>query len=263
MQIDALLAHLSEPLHLSENAVLLPLSGGTINGAFYLVDNKNEYMVKCFEASETVDINRLERFRLQERLAKKRIAPRPIYLSAEACIYVEQWVKQHRSQIPLFFDELHINLLAKTLSNIHRCKIELPIANLPVSWQHYLSSIPTINDYTHERVAKATQAWESHRRNESASWVLCHNDLAWAHVCVPTKLILDWEYAALGNRFFDLLSCAKVNKFDNEQHEMLVAAYAKQNDLSIEYAYEQCGIQAEFVDLTYSLWYKALGMQNA
>jgi aminoglycoside phosphotransferase (APT) family kinase protein len=245
---------------LSSQAVLLPLSGGTINGAYHLRDGKKEYMVKCFEAADTVKIDRFERFELQRKLAKKRIAPTPLFLSEDGQVYVEQWVRQHRSQIPLFFDELHINHLAKSLSSIHRCDISLPAADLALSWEASLRLIPRANNYTIQQVSQASERWQNLRGVNETEWVLCHNDLAWAHVCIPTKLILDWEYAAMGDRFFDLLSCAKVNKFDNEQYDMLLSAYSAENGIALNIAYEKCAEQAEFVDLTYSLWYQALGL---
>lgn len=258
---EELLAHLQEPLSLSDDALLYPLSGGAINHSFYLNDEKNEFLVKCFEGEEATNIDRLERFELQAHLAKKKVAPTPLYICPDNGVYVEQWIKQHRSQIPLFFDELHINALVKSMSAIHKIKINTRIIDLPVDWRNYLESIPSPSSFIIEQVAATTERWNKQAKEESSSWVFCHNDLVWAHLCPPTKIILDWEYAGIGNRYFDLLSCAKVNNFNTEQHDLLLSAYAQHNGFSIDDVYQECAIQSEYLQLTYQLWYDAVGLK--
>jgi thiamine kinase-like enzyme len=258
---EELLALLREPLGLSDDALLYPLSGGTINRSFYLNDEKNEFLVKCFEAEEATNIDRLERFELQAHLAKKKVAPAPLYICPHNGVYVEQWIKQHRSQIPLFFDELHVNALVKAMSAIHKININTRVIDLPAEWRNYLESIPSPSSFVIEQVANATEKWNKQSNEHSSSWVFCHNDLVWAHLCLPTKIILDWEYAGIGNRFFDLLSCAKVNNFNSEQHELLLSAYAQYNEIALDDVYQECALQSEYLQLTYQLWYDAVGLQ--
>ncbi|MDT0582918.1 MULTISPECIES: phosphotransferase [Alteromonadaceae] len=258
---EELLTLLSEPLGLSDDALLYPLSGGAINHSFYLNDEKNEFLVKCFEGEEATNIDRLERFELQAHLAKKKVAPAPLYICPDNGIYVEQWIKQHRSQIPLFFDELHVNALVKSMSLIHKINVNTRVIDLPAEWRNYLESIPSPSSFVIEQVAAVTEKWNKQANEQSSSWVFCHNDLVWAHLCPPTKIILDWEYAGIGNRYFDLLSCAKVNNFNSEQHDLLLSAYAKYNEIAIDDVYQECAIQSEYLQLTYQLWYDAVGLQ--
>jgi len=206
-------------------------------------------------------IDRQERFDLQLQLSKKRLAPLPIYLSSDSGIYVEQWVKQHRSQLLLFFDELHINSLATALTRIHKCKVSSKLVDLPREWQQYLMTLSNPPSFLVEKVTQETQKWIANIESSPNDLVFCHNDLFWAHLCLPTKLILDWEYAGKGNRYFDILSCAKVNGLDAQQHDLLLSAYAKTNDIPINEMYDGCARQASFIELTYQLWYQAVGIQ--
>lgn len=260
MEIGAVIDILRAPLALRGDAMMYPLSGGAINHSYYLHDDSNEYMVKHFQSEDSLGIDRQERFDLQLQLSKKRLAPKPIYLSAEHGIYVEQWIKQHRSQLLLFFDELHINALAAALTRIHQSNVKAKSVDLPNEWQRYLLSLPDPSSFLIEQVTTLTEQWIECNENYPADVVFCHNDLAWAHLCGPTKIVLDWEYAGLGNRYFDLLSCAKVNGFKSKQHDELFNAYSKLNEIPINDVYEGCQRQANFIELTYQLWYQAIGI---
>jgi thiamine kinase-like enzyme len=57
--------------------------------------------------------------------------------------------------------------------------------------------------------------------------VLCHDDLLAANfIASPEGLrIVDWEYAGMGSRWFDLGNFAVNNEFDAEQEEALLSAY--------------------------------------
>jgi thiamine kinase-like enzyme len=258
---NELIELLEKPLSLTGEAILYPLSGGTINRSYYLNDDSNEFMVKHFQGESSLCINRQEQFELQLSLSQKGLAPRPIYLSAEHGIYVEQWIKQHRSQLILFFDELHINSLATALTRIHQCRIKSSVVNLPREWQQYLTALTNPPSYLIEEVTKASDNWLASREASPENHVFCHNDLSWGHLCIPSKVILDWEYAGIGNRYFDVLSCAKVNGLNAQQHDFLLSAYAKQNDIPINKVYDACSEQARFLDLTYKLWYEAVGLE--
>ena len=45
------------------------------------------------------------------------------------------------------------------------------------------------------------------------------------HVASEQLWIVDWEYAGMGNRYFDLANFAVNNELDEEQQEALLADY--------------------------------------
>jgi thiamine kinase-like enzyme len=60
--------------------------------------------------------------------------------------------------------------------------------------------------------------------------VPCHNDLLAANVLRPPSdparvMLVDWEYAGMGHRLFDLGNLAVNNDFDAVAHQRLLAAY--------------------------------------
>jgi hypothetical protein len=262
LQNDKLINLLKAPLGLTDSAILSPLSGGAINRSYHLNDAPNEFMVKEFQGESSLCIDRQERFNLQLIVSNDGLAPRPIYLSSDTGIYVEEWVKQHRIQLLLIFDERHINSLAMALTRVHKSKVKTKTLDLPADWRQYLTAMPSPPRSLIKEVAEQTAKWITSANSSPHDYVFCHNDLVWAHLCVPANIILDWEYAGIGNRYFDILSCAKVNGFNTKQRDLLLTAYAKQNNISVNEVNEGCSQQASFVELTYQLWHQAVGITS-
>jgi thiamine kinase-like enzyme len=262
VQNDKLINLLKAPLGLSDSAIVSPLSGGAINRSYYLNDAFNEFMVKEFQGESSLRIDRQERFDLQLTLSNSGLAPKPIYLSSDTGIYVEEWIKQRRSEMLLIFDERHINSLAWALTRVHKNRVKTKPLDLPADWLQYLTALQSPSSHLVEEVTKQTQRWKMIAGSAPDDQVFCHNDLVWAHLCVPSNIILDWEYAGVGNRYFDILSCAKVNGFNTQQCDLLLTAYAMKNNISINEVNEGCLQQTRFVELTYQLWHQAVGITS-
>ncbi|MFN8216628.1 MAG: choline kinase family protein [Solirubrobacterales bacterium] len=68
--------------------------------------------------------------------------------------------------------------------------------------------------------------------------VLCHNDLLAANFIASAEglRVVDWEYAGMGDRYFDLGNFAVNNQLDDEQEEAFLAAYLGQSPTAGEVA---------------------------
>jgi thiamine kinase-like enzyme len=82
-------------------------------------------------------------------------------------------------------------------------------------------SVPDAYDWAHE----VAERIEATRSTDAA--VPCHNDLLNANFLDDGERlrIVDWEYAGMGNRFFDLANFAINHELDQSQSELLLAAY--------------------------------------
>lgn len=59
---------------------------------------------------------------------------------------------------------------------------------------------------------------------------LCHNDVHSLNIVDDGELrLIDWEYAGLGERFFDLASICVYHRYDRQQRELLLGAYVGQS----------------------------------
>jgi thiamine kinase-like enzyme len=81
--------------------------------------------------------------------------------------------------------------------------------------------IPVEYDWAHE-VAQGIEA-----RRAGAAYVACHNDLLNANFLDDGErlVIVDWEYAGMGDRFFDLANFSINHELAESETEALLAAY--------------------------------------
>jgi thiamine kinase-like enzyme len=81
------------------------------------------------------------------------------------------------------------------------------------------------DDY--ERAAACAGRIEAALAGPEHEPVLCHNDLLAANLLVDGEhlQIVDWEYAGMGDRYFDLGNLAVNNGLDADAEERLLAAY--------------------------------------
>ena len=82
--------------------------------------------------------------------------------------------------------------------------------------------VPETYDWAHEIAGRI----EAKRSGEAA--VPCHNDLLNANFLDDGERlrIVDWEYAGMGDRFFDLANFSINHELDTTQSELLLSAYA-------------------------------------
>ena len=152
---------------------------------------------------------------------------------------VEQWVNHiPLSDASLAWEE-KLKYLANSLFQIHQLPAIAMSIDLPKDWLMYLDSaaLPN-NEYWHQRIDDCKQDWiDTHKTHQ----VLCHNDLAFEHISISEPpLVFDWEYAALGNRFFDIAACALINQLDESSTLALQRYYGELAGMTSQFVFESC-----------------------
>jgi thiamine kinase-like enzyme len=88
--------------------------------------------------------------------------------------------------------------------------------------QHYNVAFPDNFDWLLARMAGIEAAF----LQDPFTPCPCHNDLLNANFLDDGQIrILDWEYAGMGDRFFDLANFSVNHNFDDEQDHLLIQAY--------------------------------------
>lgn len=261
MEQEHILNALREPLSLSEGATLTPMSGGDINHVYRLTDrlNDKEHVVKWTGEDVFSGINRFHQFVLQEQVSQRLLAPEPVWLSDDESLWVEEFV----SGVTLAQSEENIPAkLGRTLASIHEQPITARPLQLTSRWQHYIKAagLPASNPTVH----RANELNERLHLNYESDEVLalCHNDLSAGHIIYGEQtVIVDWEYAAMGNRYFDLAGCALINELSDDESEQLCESYADAASVDIETVKRLYRQQREVVEVTNALWQAALNVQ--
>ena len=145
-------------------------------------------------------------------------------------------VTRYLSSRALRFDgpsaERSISRIADTLSRVHRIDIDVPAVRLVDRIRHYLRETSRCSDATRLRARRWSDACSPILEKYMLSrWrpSLCHNDLVAANILDigPQVRLIDWEYAALGDPFFDLAAVVEEHGLAELDRELLLLAYGE------------------------------------
>lgn len=255
MDLNFILHLLKDKLNLSVEAKMNIHPCGIVNKVYRLVDGERSYAVKWLGYDDFSGIDRQQQFLLQKTLAKSAIAPEPVWLSDDKNIWVEQW-EDNADPNP---DGRSVDELAYVLAYIHRLPISATPLNLYSRWLHYIqmAGLKIDDSLFNKAVSMREQVFESEQ--QTSDYVFCHNDLYTHHIIRhASPFIVDWEYAAMGNRFFDVASCAKINALSNEGVLQLARAYAREISRDEDSVIVQVQTCMQLVNITNELWLRAL-----
>ena len=264
MKTKSMLNELTKAFGLSAKAKLTQQPSGAVNHVYRLNDdcypNHSEYQVRLPAAVKWLGnddfsgVDRQQQFKLQQAIAKLGAAPAPIWLNSSETLWVEQWIEGNSGC-------LAPHDLATVLYEIHQLPVDAPALNLWNRWQHYLD-IANLTDESplYQRAVNLKSDVQASEQ-DLTNVVLCHNDLLQGHVLTASQrppLIIDWEYAAKGNRYFDIASCCMINKFSRDESEALVAAYATHIAAPVNEVFDNYYRHVELVSVTNALWNSAM-----
>lgn len=261
-----IIATLQKALRLSDNIQVSQHPSGAVNHVYRVQDvgaNKNlsdgafrDLAVKWMGDDDFSGVNRAHQFALQQQLSKLGIAPQPLWLSDDETIWVEQWLESASNP------ELTPKQLATALSLIHQLPVTARPLELASRWQHYIKAAALDEDSVLFSKAQALRSKVIQSEQNSEDFVLCHNDLLINHLMLNADhelKVIDWEYAAMGNRYFDLASCSLINKLSKASSVDLVKHYASVMNIDETCAVEQFELHLDIVAVTNDLWFAALG----
>ena len=225
------------------------------NKVYKLSDGHRQFAVKWIEEAHFSGVNRFHQFVLQEQLAHRGIAPQPLWLSDDGRVWVENWLSVESAS----GDHARVQTLANALAAVHAQPITARPLELSRRWSHYIAeaglpaSHPLVADV--ETLKPKIPLYDA----DDDNLTLCHNDLHISHILSENDLVIvDWEYSAMGNRYFDIASCIAINRLSEKESATLCNAYAELSGLD-EYRVRQLvRQQVPVVDLTNKLWLTAL-----
>ncbi|KXJ59399.1 MAG: choline kinase [Alteromonas sp. Nap_26] len=262
---------LRKALKLSEYAKIVRHPSGDVNHVYRVQDSAAkvpycstqvdmDVAVKWLGEDNFSGINRTHQFVLQQQLYKLNIAPEPLWLSDDERFWVEQWQPNTQSC------QRNPETLANVLARIHQLPVTARPLNLTGRWQHYMEVGQLAPDDALYLKAMNLRSSVLKSEQDDEDLVLCHNDLLSSHVLCrqgDMPVVIDWEYAAMGNRYFDIASCCMINKLEPSTCHQLLACYAKLLSIPLDIAQEKLAQHKEIVSLTNALWFEALNVSSA
>ncbi|MBU0537831.1 MAG: phosphotransferase family protein [Gammaproteobacteria bacterium] len=211
----------------SKPVLIRPLLGGLTNKSYLISANNNEMVLRRNSAiSGALNLNRdteAEALKLADSVGL--CAPLIHYdpnLQYMVCRYVHG---QHWRA-----DGAGIIALAKLLRRIHQLPAvsgKLDIADKATSyWQAINTDAPFANEL--RGLAENVGFHIASAKSFNAEPYLCHNDLLLENLIAADdgKLYaIDWEYAAMGDPFYDLAVIVEGHELGQQQQQLLLAEY--------------------------------------
>ena len=206
------------------------LRGGITNHNYRVdVDGKSFVLRISGDKTELLGINRDYEYRTQRIASELGIAPEVIYFDEENSYLITRFIEGRHLSLEEMREPKNIQRVVDTLHNIHT------LPTFPVTF----SAFQVVRDYAetarqYNVTFPQNFKWLFHQMQEAEAALSnrpliprpCHNDLLNGNFLLADKLyILDWEYAGMGDVFFDLANFSNNHDLSDHESRFLLDCY--------------------------------------
>ena len=210
-----------------------PLDGGITNRNFRVMFGDNDYVVRLpGKDTNLLGIDREAECIANERAAELGLAPKVAAKLEDPACLVTCFVEGHEMAPEELRQPDAVGQIAASLREFHDSGLSLPTAfqvvDIAVDYSEVVRGRGGEPPEPFEQsLASAREVVEAVSDDAEHSPVPCHNDLLPANFLSGDEgiVIVDWEYAGMGDRFFDLGNLAVNNEFGYEDEDRLLEAY--------------------------------------
>jgi thiamine kinase-like enzyme len=209
-----------------------PLEGGITNRNYLVTLGGNRYVIRVpGKDTDLLGIDRGAEREANENAASLGVAPRVVAQLEDPPCLVTEFVECEEMVPEDLRDPQTMKRVIGSLRTVHDSG-----AALPTSFDSFRvveeyketaagrgAEIPAAYDDAHDQAREIEAAFSGPEHEP----VPCHNDLlAGNFLRGPERIwIVDWEYAGMGDRYFDLANFAINNELTESQHSELLADY--------------------------------------
>jgi thiamine kinase-like enzyme len=225
--VQALVPRLGEPEGESR-----PLEGGITNRNYLVVLGGEKYVVRVpGKDTSLLGIDRNAERAANQNAADLGVAPPVVtQLDDPACL-VTEFVECKEMTVEDLREPETMGRVMKELRTVHESGATLPTEfdsfRVVEEYRETAASrggeIPDAYEEAHETAGRIKAAFSGPEHDP----VPCHNDLLAGNFLRGSERIwiVDWEYAGMGDRYFDLANFAINNELSEDQHPELLAVY--------------------------------------
>ena len=177
---------------------------GHCNINYLLITEQKRYLIRKFKLQNDRELE----FRVQKAVYRGGVGAKPILLDSQNGVMVCEFIDgTHKERL----DRVSLRKLAILIKKLHRVKIRHKSINLKKSFSF--------------RDKKVQSAFIEIGRYKK-ELVLCHNDLHHQNIIFSNSIkLIDWEYAGINDRYFDLASVLIEFKLYKVDEEIFLRAY--------------------------------------
>jgi thiamine kinase-like enzyme len=209
-----------------------PLDGGITNHNFkaQLDDGSSVVLRVCGKNTDQLGIDRNAERIAAQAASKLDVGPEVVaYFESSSCL-VASFVEGDQVTAEMLREPDVLEPVATALRRFHDSETLLPTRfNVPTLAREYARRAGAMERAEVKQAIKAADAIATVVEDDE---VPCHNDLLAGNFIRTADgvSILDWEYAGIGSRYFDLGNLSVNNGFSEEDDEALLEAYGLEGD---------------------------------
>lgn len=215
----------------ADNLEISPLGGGITNNNYRVDVGKESFVLRIPGAdTDLLGINREHEHAANLTAGKLGIAPEVIYVIQPEGYLVTRFISAHPFSPEEITQPDNIRRVVEVIRKIHSMP-EIPgtfsvfrtVENYAKTAQRYKVDFPEKFDWLIERMNEAEAALMTSPGPNHP----CHNDLLNANFLIDNSQIyvLDWEYAGMGDTYFDLANFSDHHELSDDQDHWLLECY--------------------------------------
>ncbi len=265
-RVDQQVAHLRESLsdycsiwcgH--SVSLIRPLQGGLTNRSYLLQSQGTHYVLRINASnSEHLDLDRKAEIDILQSVGKMGIAPELVYADPADRFLVTKFVDGDLWQSDWSCRADNISRIAALLKTMHQLDGVERVMDVRSKSVRYWQAIDADGKLGEKlrAVTQKVQVYMALAENENRKFCLCHNDLLAENIVVADNdrlVAIDWEYAAMGDPYFDLAVVVEGHRLTPFFEKQLLSDYLGCAPSAAElYRLRCCRITYAYLEL---LWY--------
>lgn len=187
-----------------EDFSLLPYQGYCNENYTFRMDGKT-YLLRKFKLQ---DVDRKFEFKIQNLAYQKGIAAQAIVLDEEAGLMIAEYLEGHHKEQ---LSENDLKQIAELLQKLHAIETDAE----PLKLQELFKTQPAEIQEAFQVISVCP-----------VEHVLCHNDLNPKNILFSDDIkLIDWEYAAINDRYYDLAAVSVEFKLTIQEESYLLQKY--------------------------------------
>ena len=204
--------------------ILEKLAGGPASDSWLLKVGDEKFVARLDKPlARLLGLDRHAELEVLHTVAVAGIGPQIIWSDPDKGVLVTSWVSGNAWSVVDVHDLVKLGALAVTLRQLHSLPPRGPVFAPGVIALAYARETGT---HRAARIAEQAAKLAEKLLSEIRRPALCHNDLVHSNIIGgETVRLIDWEYSAVGDPYFDLATVVQHHQLKADRVEILLGAY--------------------------------------
>lgn len=221
-----------------KSLVITPFSEGMNNRNYKIQYGEESFALRIFSDLSFIGVNRYNEYMCALIASKLNVGPEIIQFIPENNLLVCRYIEGKKATCQEMAKVDNIKRFVNTLTQLHHaCDFPSTFSIFKVieAWWKIAVKEKAPIPHHFEDVFSQIAEMEQIIKHYSADLVPCHNDLYFNNIIDTGTnfLLIDYEFAAMGDPFFDLANFSIHHLFNDDQDKILLEYYFKSIDQKI------------------------------